>query len=57
MFIRELKQLKQPALPKWLIIGDFNLICQESDKSNTIINRRLVLWFRRALNHMEVREI
>jgi exonuclease III len=52
MFIREIKHLNQAALPKWLLIGDFNLICQESDKNNSRINRRLMLQFRRALNHL-----
>jgi hypothetical protein len=57
MFIREIKHLKQVALLKWLLLGDFNLICQESDKNNSRINRSLMLQFRRALNHLEVREI
>jgi hypothetical protein len=29
MFIRELRGLKQGALDKWLILGDFNLIYKE----------------------------
>lgn len=57
MFISELKLLKSQALACWLILGDFNLIYLDSDKSNGKVNRRMMLWFRRALNHLEVKEI
>jgi exonuclease III len=57
MFIRELKQLSQSALPQWLIMGDFNLLYQESDKNSETIDRNMIHRFRRALNHMEVKEI
>jgi endonuclease/exonuclease/phosphatase family metal-dependent hydrolase len=57
MFIHELRRLKQSALTKWLVMGDFNLIYREQDKSNNRLNRRLMLKFRRALNHMEIKEI
>jgi hypothetical protein len=52
MFIRELRGLKQGALDKWLILGDFNLIYKEQDKNNSRLNRRLMSWFRRALNFL-----
>jgi hypothetical protein len=57
MFIRELKHLRQSAMPQWLIMGDFNLLYQESDKNSGHIDRRMIHIFRRALNHMEVKEI
>lgn len=57
MFIRELRALKNIATPAWLIIGDFNLIYRDEDKSNDRLNRRMMLRFRRALNHLEVKEI
>jgi exonuclease III len=57
LFLRELKNLKQSAHPHWLIMGDFNLIYQDHDKSNTRLNRRLMSRFRRTLNHLEVKEI
>jgi hypothetical protein len=57
MFLRELKTLKQSTLDRWLIIGDFNLIYKEEDKNNNRLNRRLMIIFRRALNHREVKEI
>jgi hypothetical protein len=57
MFTRELRQLKQFVGDLWLLIGDFNLIYKEQDKNNSRINRRLMLRFRRALNHLEVKDI
>lgn len=55
--IRELRQLKSTALPAWLLLGDFNLIYKEADKNNDQLNRRLMLRFRWALNHLAVKEI
>jgi hypothetical protein len=57
MFIRELKGIKSSAMPRWLMIGDFNLIFREEDKNNNRLNRNLMLQFRRAINHLEVKEI
>jgi hypothetical protein len=57
MLIRELKLLKSHALASWLILGDFNLIYLDADKNNDKVNRRMMLRFRRALNHLEVKEI
>jgi exonuclease III len=57
MFIRELRHLKDSALPSWLIIGDFNIIYKDEDKNNGRLNRRLMLRFRWALNHLEMKEI
>jgi exonuclease III len=57
MFIRELKHLKPIISSAWLVMGDFNLIYQAEDKNNGRLNRRLMLRFRQALNHMEIKEI
>jgi exonuclease III len=57
VFIRELKRLNYSVIEKWLILGDFNLIYKDEDKSNDRLNRRLMLRFWRALNHLEVKEI
>jgi exonuclease III len=57
MFIRELRRIKQAVLPKWLLLGDFNLIYKVQDKNNDRLDQRLMLTFRRALNHLEVKEI
>jgi exonuclease III len=57
MFIRELKGLKHSTSDNWLLMGDFNPIYKEEDKNTNRLNRRLMLIFRRALNHMEVKEV
>jgi hypothetical protein len=57
MFIRELKSLRQSAGTQWLLIRDFNLICKAQDKNNGRLNRSLMLRFRKALDHLGVKEI
>jgi hypothetical protein len=57
MFIRELRQLKQGAMPEWLILADFNLIYKIQDKNNCRINKQMMSRFRRALDYLEVKEI
>jgi hypothetical protein len=41
----------------WLIIGDFNLILQASDKSNSNLNRRLMGAFREVVRDLELKEL
>jgi hypothetical protein len=50
MFLRELKRIKQTIHSPWLIIGDFNLIYKDQDKSNGRLNRNLMLTFKKVLN-------
>jgi hypothetical protein len=57
LFLKELRELKDLAKPAWLILGDFNLIYMDQDKSNGRLNRRMMSHFRRTLNHLEVKEI
>ena len=42
---------------KWLLIGDFNLILDASNKSNANLNRRLMCAFRDAIQELELREL
>jgi len=42
---------------KWLLLGDFNLILQASDKSNDNLNRRLMGEFRSTINFLELKEL
>lgn len=56
-FLTELRELKNIVKPAWLVVGDFNMIYQDQDKSNGRLNRRMMSRFRRALNHIEVKEI
>jgi endonuclease/exonuclease/phosphatase family metal-dependent hydrolase len=57
MFLRELRGIKQQVHPQWLMVGDFNMIYKEQDKSNGRLNMRLMTRFRRTLNHLEVKEL
>jgi hypothetical protein len=57
LFLRELRTLKDLVQPAWLVLGHFNLICSDQDKSNGKVNHRMMTSFRRALNHIAVRGI
>jgi hypothetical protein len=57
MLIMELKGLKQSSMDRWVIMGDFNLIYKDEDKNNSGLNRRLMLRFIHALNHLALKEI
>jgi hypothetical protein len=56
-FLQEIKQIKQRADSKCLILGDFNLICRASDKNNGRINRRLMSSFSHILDELELKEL
>jgi hypothetical protein len=56
-FIDELRAVAAASSPKWLILGDFNLIYRAADKSNDRLNRRLMRKFKGALDAMRLREL
>jgi exonuclease III len=56
-FLQEIKQIKQRAYSKWLILGDFNLICRASDKNTGRVNRRLMSSFSHILDELELKEL
>jgi len=55
-FLSELRDIKTVVGDKWLLIGDFNLILEADDKSNSNLNRRLMGKFRNTLNFLELKE-
>ena len=57
LFINELRGLKHVVKPRWLILGDFNLITKAAHKNNQYLNSRLIGSFRSALNHLELKEM
>ncbi|XP_073353529.1 uncharacterized protein [Aegilops tauschii subsp. strangulata] len=57
LFINKLRGLKYLVKPRWLILGDFNLITKAADKNNLNINNRLIGSFRSALNHLQLKEM
>ena len=56
-FLRELRAISTIVSDKWLLIGDFNLILDARDKSNSNLNRRLMSAFRDAVQDLELREL
>ena len=56
-FLRELRAISTIVSDKWLLIGDFNLILDARDKSNSNLNRRLMSVFRDAVQDLELREL
>ncbi|CAM0944659.1 unnamed protein product [Alopecurus aequalis] len=56
VFIQELKDLQSHMQPKWLLLGDFNLIQHAADKSNANLNLRMMGRFRAAIRDLELSE-
>jgi hypothetical protein len=56
-FMGELRWVSMAVMEKWIVIGDFNLILQAEDKSNTNLNRRLMGAFRDLVNDLELKEL
>jgi len=57
LFLQELKDIAAPEHDRWLVIGDFNLIYQATDKNNTNLNRRLMGCFRETIDDVHLKEI
>jgi endonuclease/exonuclease/phosphatase family metal-dependent hydrolase len=55
-FLLELQQVKPSPQTAWLVMGDFSMIYQASDKNNLNLNRRLMGKFRQAINLCELSE-
>jgi len=56
-FLQELRDIRQFLSDRWLVIGDFNLILQAQDKSNSNLNRRMMGTFRSWVNDLELKEL
>jgi exonuclease III len=56
-FLQELRDIRQACQGPWAIVGDFNLIYKEEDKSNDNINRAMMSRFRRFINDLALKEI
>lgn len=54
LFIDEMKSLSQLMLPRWMMLGDFNMIYRANDKSNNNLNLRMMGRFRAAIEDMEL---
>lgn len=56
-FLQELRDVRTMCPGPWVIAGDFNLIYQAADKSNSNLNRAMMGRFRRVLDDLELKEI
>lgn len=56
-FLQELRDVESSISGPWMVLGDFNLIPQASDKNNPRINRHQMGTFRRLINDLELKEI
>ena len=56
-FLSELINCQPAQSTPWICLGDFNLICDASDKNNGNINRTHMRKFRRALDASELFEL
>ena len=52
IFLQELKDLANQRWERWLVLGDFNLILQASDKNNAKLNQRLMGAFKSTLDSL-----
>ncbi|XP_073355392.1 uncharacterized protein [Aegilops tauschii subsp. strangulata] len=55
-FLDELRVIRAACARPWVVAGDFNLIVDAADKSNNLINRRMMGRFCRLLNDLELKE-
>jgi endonuclease/exonuclease/phosphatase family metal-dependent hydrolase len=55
--MQELQSIKTTAQLRWVLLGDFNLICHASDKNNPRVNRCLMNQFRSVLEDLELKEL
>jgi len=57
LFLEELSAIRDACTGPWAVIGDFNLILNEEDKSNGTINRRNLNRFRQTVSELELVDI
>jgi len=57
LFLEELSAIRDACAGPWAVIGDFNLILHEEDKSNGTINRRNLNRFRQTVSELELVDI
>lgn len=56
-FLDELRAIQATVGSPWMVAGNFNLILEATDKSNTNISRRNMGRFRRFVNEAELKDI
>jgi hypothetical protein len=56
-FLGEIRWLQHVVSDEWLLVGDFNMILQATDKSNSNLNRRLMGAFREVVRVLALKEL
>lgn len=56
-FLEEIRWLQHGVCDRWLLLGDFNMILQDEDKSNVNLNRRLMEAFRQVVRDLSLKEL
>ncbi|KAJ1296014.1 hypothetical protein BS78_01G266700 [Paspalum vaginatum] len=56
-FLQELRDIRTSCSDPWVIMGDFNLIYKEEDKSNSNLNRAMMGRFRRLIDDLALKEV
>lgn len=56
-FMQEIVDVRELQAGPWMIVGNFNLLVNQEDKSNTSINRRMMARFWAKLNLLELKEL
>jgi exonuclease III len=56
-FLNHLRSLRPDNDAKWIVFGDFNLICSARDRNNRNLNLSLMRRFRQALDFCQLKEI
>uniref|UniRef100_J3LW48 Endonuclease/exonuclease/phosphatase domain-containing protein n=1 Tax=Oryza brachyantha TaxID=4533 RepID=J3LW48_ORYBR len=56
-FLDELRTLRSSLAGPWVVAGDFNLILEARDKSNSNLNRRMMGRFRRLTDELDLRKL
>jgi exonuclease III len=56
-FMQELRDVRSACPGPWILMGDFNLIYRDEDKSSGNFNRQLMERFRRFINDLGLKEL
>jgi exonuclease III len=56
-FLQELREVREACSSPWVLVGDFNLIYKDEDKSNSNYNRAMIGRFRMFINDQALKEI
>jgi hypothetical protein len=57
LFLEEVAAARDACEGPWVVMGDFNLILDETDKSNGMVNRRLMQEFRHCVSDLELQDL